>query len=419
MNEAKLMEENWKDYYHKGLAAFITIAMCILFFFLLFRFDRIQAYARMIMKILRPFAFGAVIAYLLSPVCNWFERRMAEFFDLEKRPEETARKLKKLFSGISIFLSLFLFCFVIYVLVAMVVSQVFSSIQMLVNAMPGYIVTMTSWLENLVREDAFLINYVEQYSEQILNGVQDFARTQLLPNINNIISGGSISVLTLLVTVKDLVIGLIVAVYFMNSRRLFAHQAKLVVRAVFSPKEDLKEDRMQAADWILKEADIINDYLGGFIKGKLLDSLIIGLICMIFTSIVDMPYAVLVSVVIGVTNIIPFFGPFIGAIPTAILILVVDPVKCVYFIIFILVLQQFDGNILGPKILGNTTHLSSFWVLFAILLFGGVFGIVGMVIGVPVFAFFYQLVREWVFDRLKKQKQKKETAKPVLKKESS
>ncbi|MCI8585873.1 MAG: AI-2E family transporter [Lachnospiraceae bacterium] len=413
------MEENWKDYYHKGLAAFITIAMCILFFFLLFRFDRIQAYARMIMKILRPFAFGAVIAYLLSPVCNWFERRMAEFFDLEKRPEETARKLKKLFSGISIFLSLFLFCFVIYVLVAMVVSQVFSSIQMLVNAMPGYIVTMTSWLENLVREDAFLINYVEQYSEQILNGVQDFARTQLLPNINNIISGGSISVLTLLVTVKDLVIGLIVAVYFMNSRRLFAHQAKLVVRAVFSPKEDLKEDRMQAADWILKEADIINDYLGGFIKGKLLDSLIIGLICMIFTSIVDMPYAVLVSVVIGVTNIIPFFGPFIGAIPTAILILVVDPVKCVYFIIFILVLQQFDGNILGPKILGNTTHLSSFWVLFAILLFGGVFGIVGMVIGVPVFAFFYQLVREWVFDRLKKQKQKKETAKPVLKKESS
>lgn len=165
---------------------------------------------------------------------------------------------------------------------------------------------------------------------------------------------------------------------------------------------------MQPADWILKEADIINDYLGGFIKGKLLDSLIIGLICMVFTSLVNMPYAVLVSVVIGVTNIIPFFGPFIGAIPTAALILMVSPVKCIYFIIFILVLQQFDGNILGPKILGNTTHLSSFWVLFAILLFGGLFGIVGMVIGVPVFAFFYQLVREWVLGRLKKQRLKKE-----------
>lgn len=404
------MEENWKDYYHKGLAVFFTVAMCILFFFLLFRFDRIQEHARTIMRILRPFAFGAVIAYLLSPVCNWFERRMAELFELEKKPEATAQKLKRLLSGVSIFFSLFLFCFVIYVLVSMVVSQVFSSIQMLVTAMPGYILTTTEWMEKLVKEDAFLINYVEQYSEQILNGVQDFAKTQLLPNINNIISGGSISVLTLLMTAKDLVIGLIVAVYFMNSRKIFARQAKQVVYALFPPKEHLKEDQMQTADWILKEADIINDYLGGFIKGKLLDSLIIGLICMIFTSIVDMPYAVLVSVIIGVTNIIPFFGPFIGAIPTAVLILMVDPVKCIYFIIFILILQQFDGNILGPKILGNTTHLSSFWVLFAILLFGGVFGIVGMVIGVPVFAFFYQLAREWVLNRLKKQNIKKEAA---------
>ncbi|MFG6333024.1 MAG: AI-2E family transporter [Lachnospiraceae bacterium] len=398
------MEENWKDYYHKGLAAFFTVAMCIVFFFLIFRFDELRAYARMIMKILRPFAFGAVIAYLLSPLCNHFERYLARAAGLEKRPEAAAGRLKKLFAAVSIFLSLFLFCFVIYVLVAMVVSQVFSSVRMLAEAMPGYILKTTVWLEDLVKEDTFLINYVEQYSEEILNGMQDFAKTQLLPNINDIISGGSVSLLTFLMTAKDLVIGLIVAVYFMNSRKLFARQAKLVIRALFPPKEHLKEDRMQAADWILKEVDIINDYLGGFIKGKLLDSLIIGLICMVFTSVVDMPYAVLVSVVIGVTNIIPFFGPFIGAIPTAALILMVNPVKCVYFVLFILVLQQFDGNILGPKILGNTTHLSSFWVLFAILLFGGLFGIVGMVIGVPVFAFFYQLAREWVLGRLKKQR---------------
>ena len=132
---------------------------------------------------------------------------------------------------------------------------------------------------------------------------------------------------------------------------------------------------------------------------------------MVFTACTNMPYAVLISVVIGVTNIIPFFGPFIGAIPSAILILMVSPIQCVYFVIFVIILQQFDGNILGPKILGNTTALSSFWVLFAILLFGGVFGIVGMVIGVPVFAFIYQLIREWVLDRLEEQKlqtQKKE-----------
>lgn len=291
----------------------------------------------------------------------------------------------------------------------MVVSQVLSSVRTLAEAMPGYVLTITGWLEGLINEEmAPAMNYLEQYSEDIINWIQDFARTQLFPNINSIMSGSSISLLTFVLAAKDLVIGLIVAVYFMNSRRVFGRQAKMVVYALFPPRDHLGEDQMQTADWILKEVDIINDYLGGFIKGKLLDSLIIGLICMVFTSIVNMPYAVLVSVVIGVTNIIPFFGPFIGAIPTAVLILMVDPVKCIYFIFFILVLQQFDGNILGPKILGNTTHLSSFWVLFAILLFGGLFGIVGMVIGVPVFAFFYQLAREWIQGRLKKQKLKRE-----------
>lgn len=403
------MEENWKDYYHKGLAAFLTVAMCILFFFLIFRFAQIGAYVKMIMKILRPFAFGAVIAYLLSPLCNFFERYLAEITGLERRKEVSAGKLKRLYAGVSIFLSLFLFCFVIYVLVAMVISQVLDSVTTLAEALPGYVLTITGWLEGLINEEmAPALNYLEQYSEDIINWIQDFARTQLFPNINSIMSGSSVSLLTFVMAAKDLVIGLIVAVYLMNSRRIFARQAKMVVYALFPPKDHLKEDQMQTADWILKEVDIINDYLGGFIKGKLLDSLIIGLICMVFTSIVNMPYAVLVSVVIGVTNIIPFFGPFIGAIPTAVLILIVSPVKCVYFIIFILVLQQFDGNILGPKILGNTTHLSSFWVLFAILLFGGLFGVVGMVIGVPVFAFFYQLAREWVLDRLKKQKLKQE-----------
>ena len=154
-----------------------------------------------------------------------------------------------------------------------------------------------------------------------------------------------------------------------------------------------------------------NEIFGGFIIGKIIDSLIIGVICFIGLSILNMPYTMLVSVIVGVTNVIPFFGPYIGAIPSTILIALEDPMKGVYFLIFILVLQQFDGNILGPKILGNTTNLSSFWVLFAILLFGGVFGIVGMVIGVPVFAFIYQLIREWVLDRLEEQKlqtQKKE-----------
>ncbi len=397
------MKENWKNYYHKGLAAFFTVAMCILFYFVVFRFYEVKRYANMIMGILRPFAFGAVIAYLLCPVCNWFERQLAELSGLEKRPEKTAAQLRRMFEGVSILLSLSLFCLIIYALATMLISQVASSVQTLIEALPGYFQKAGIWLNRLAADNAIPMNFLETYWKEIMTEVQDFAKTHLLPNVSSIISGGSVGLRTMVLFLKDLIIGLIVAVYLMNSRKLFVRQAEKVVRALFPPKEYEDPDREQTADWILRETHIINDYLGGFIKGKLLDSLIIGLICMFFTGIMKMPYAVLVSVVIGVTNIIPFFGPFIGAVPTAILILMVSPVKCVYFIIFILVLQQFDGNILGPKILGDTTHLSSFWVLFAILLFGGLFGVPGMVLGVPVFAFFYQLAREWILKRLKKQ----------------
>jgi len=312
-------------------------------------------------------------------------------------------------------LSLLLFCLIIYALVAMLVPQVINSILLLVEAMPGYIQTVSDWIEKLVQDNPVMLSYVEQYSADIMESVQNFAKVHLLPNINNIISGVSASLWTMVTMVKNLGIGLIVAVYLLNSRKIFRRQTKLVIHALlpykeYPPKKNEKPVE-QRADWVIRELHILNDYLGGFIKGKLLDSLIIGVICMVFTACTNMPYAVLVSVVIGVTNIIPFFGPFIGAIPSAILILMVSPIQCVYFVIFVIILQQFDGNILGPKILGNTTNLSSFWVLFAILLFGGVFGIVGMVIGVPVFAFIYQLIREWVLDRLEEQKlqtQKKE-----------
>lgn len=410
--EERLLQEELKekeklsDYFHKGLAAFLTVAMCILFFFILFRFNEIRKYAGLVVGILMPFIYGAVIAYLLTPVCNWLEKHMAETVKLEKMPASQANKCRRLFSGLSIFLSLLLFCSVIYGLVAMVVPQLITSVLTLVEALPGYIRRISAWAEKLVQDNPLLVNYVEQYSKDVLDYVNNFATRNILPNINNIISGVSTSLMTAVTAVKNFVIGLIVAVYLMSSRKMFCRQARMAVRAVFPPRAFPRPGKPEIADWLIAEANILNDYLGGFIKGKLLDSLIIGLICMAVTSVMEMPYAVLVSVVIGVTNIIPFFGPFIGAVPTAILILMVNPVKCVYFVVFILILQQFDGNILGPKILGNTTNLSTFWVLFAILLFGGLFGIPGMVVGVPVFAFFYRLAKDWVHDRLNEQRKK-------------
>ena len=191
----------------------------------------------------------------------------------------------------------------------------------------------------------------------------------------------------LLVLVKDMLIAIIVSVYLLMRKDIFAAQSKKIVYSLFPTR---------AADLIVQEVRSAYRIMSGFITGKLLDSLIIGVICLVCCNLLQFPYPALISVIIGVTNIIPFFGPFIGAIPCGLLIFLVNPLQAVYFAIFILVLQQFDGNILGPKILGDSTGLASFWVLFSILLFGGLFGFAGMVLGVPVFAMFYSIVSRLV-----------------------
>ena len=208
-----------------------------------------------------------------------------------------------------------------------------------------------------------------------------------MPNLTGVVAGVSGMVVGLLVLVKDLLIALIVSVYLLARKDIFAAQGKKIVYSLF---------RTDVADLMIGEARNAYKIMSGFINGKLLDSLLIGIICLVCCNILKFPYPALIAVIVGVTNIIPFFGPFIGAIPCGLLIFLVNPLQAVYFAIFILVLQQFDGNILGAKILGDSTGLASFWVLFSILLFGGLFGFGGMVLGVPVFAMFYSVVSRLV-----------------------
>ena len=211
--------------------------------------------------------------------------------------------------------------------------------------------------------------------------------------MQNILSGAALGVLNVVVVLKNLIIGIIVAVYMLASRKRFVQQGKLVLYSIFKPRW---------AELIKEEAKYADKMFGGFINGKILDSAIIGVLCYIACLIFKFPSALLVSVIIGVTNVIPFFGPFIGAIPATLLILIQNPIKALWFVLFVLVLQQVDGNIIGPKILGNTTGLSSFWVLFAILLFGGLWGFVGMIIGVPLFAVIYDIIKKLVIHGLKR-----------------
>ena len=213
----------------------------------------------------------------------------------------------------------------------------------------------------------------------------NWANEQLVPQLLKVMKGNFVGsfVSNALGFMKTVLVGFISAVYMLNSKHTFSAQAKKLIYSMFET---------DTANAVLENFRFIHKVFGGFITGKLLDSLIIGLITFVSMSILQLPYVLLISVIIGVTNIIPFFGPFIGAIPSTILIFLVSPLQAVYFVIFIFILQQFDGNILGPKILGDSTGLASFWVMFAILLFGGLFGFAGMVVGVPLFAVIYSTI---------------------------
>ena len=394
------MEHNRHNpYLAAGFTAFAVIAGAILLFFLLFHFQTVASYLGTIMGILRPIFMGAVIAFLLVPVHRWISGLL-----LEAVPEK-ARRTRRALNFLSILLSLALAILLIYVLLAMVIPQVWQSIVDLVMAVPDYIVDFQSWLRTFLEDNpdiqaaalsvyaSFAASLEQWLNSDILPNLEsvtatlDWLRSDILPNVTGVVTGVSVILLGLFNLVKDLVIAIIVSAYLLARKDVLAAQSKKIVYSLLPTR---------AADLIVNEARSAYRIMSGFITGSVLVSLIIGVVCFVFCSLFQFPYPALIATIIGVTNVIPFFGPFIGAVPSMFLIFIVNPIQSLYFAIFLLVMQQLDGNILTPKVLGGSTGLDSFWVLFSIILFGGLFGFAGMVLGVPVFAMFYSIVSRLV-----------------------
>jgi len=345
-----------------------------------------------------PLAEGEAQPEETSGAAHYIEYagKLLHSFKKEEQGDIRRRKYKKierLADGTGIVLSLLLAIVIIYMLLATVIPEVWVSMNGLIDSLPAYFRQIQKFLQKEFGSNEVIYQYTTSLLNSMNVNLENFFETYLMPNMESWLTTLSSGLFNAIGAVKNILIGIIVSVYLMGRRKQFLAQAILVLESLCPEK---------AAVAIMEELDIANKMFGGFIRGKLLDSLLIGIICFVFMSLFHMPYSLLISVVIGVTNIIPFFGPFIGAVPSAFLVLIADVegglniIGVVYFLIFILVLQQFDGNILGPKILGNSTGLSSFWVLFSILVFGGLFGVVGMVIGVPLFAVIYDLVKKKV-----------------------
>lgn len=285
--------------------------------------------------------------------------------------------------------------YAVYLLMSVLVPQLIDSITTLINNAESYYNQIYDWADNLLKKNPNISNWVRLNLERYYQDALSLLTEKILPGAQQMltsVTGGVISsILGVVVFAKNLIIGIIISVYLLAMKEQSLARCCKLLYGVLSER---------AANLVMRGTRRTDEIFSGFVRGKLLDSLIIGILCFIGGSILNLPYTPLVSVVVGVTNIIPFFGPFLGAIPSAFLILLVSPKQCLIFIIFVIVLQQFDGNILGPKILGSATGISSFWVVVTILLGGGFFGVLGMFLGVPVFACLQELVKHLIDRRL-------------------
>ena len=364
-----------KPYVRAMLVGFGAISLSVLFFFFLYRMQGVEEALAKITDILMPFIYGGVIAYLLRPVCNGLSMWFHTLF---------RGKREKLAEALAITFSLITGFFALYILIIMIAPQLYHSAAAFWNTVPDKVDALVAWATETFGENEVLLHYFDLSYEALYNALDTWARGTLVPYVTDIVSGVGTSVWKVVIFLKNILIGVIVAVYLLASRKKFARQGVLVIRSIFKPRW---------ADLILEEIAYIDRMFGGFIDGKLVDSAIIGVLCYIGCAIFKFPNALLVATIVGITNVIPFFGPFLGAVPATALILIEDPMKAVWFVLFVLFLQQLDGNVIGPKILGNHTGVSSFWVLFSILLFGGLWGLVGMIIAVPLFAVLYDLAK--------------------------
>lgn len=367
-----------KKYLYLTVAIFSAISLSILVFFAVYRFKGIGDIFHKLNDILAPFIYGGVVAYLLRPVCNFYESSLQKLLP---------SKMKKMAGGFSVAFSLATGIFAVYVLIIMIVPQLYNSILSLWHTLPDKVNQFLIWARGIFGEDEELLQLFNTSYNTLYVELEAWAQNTLMPYVTSIVSGVGSSVYKVLMFLYNLLIGLIVACYLLSSRKKFARQSVLIVRSVLKPKW---------ADIFLNEVAFIDRMFGGFIDGKILDSAIIGLLCYIGCVVFKFPNPLLISAIVGVTNVIPFFGPFIGAVPATVLIMIEDPIKGLWFILFVLGLQQLDGNVIGPAILGDRTGLSSFWVLFAIILCGGLWGLVGMAICVPMFAVLYDIVKKLV-----------------------
>ncbi len=354
----------------RTISNIIVVSVGIILFFIIKNLGGIFNKVGEVIKLLMPFIYGFSMAYLLAIPLKFLEDKVLKFMD--KKNQYKAKRF------ISITITYISAAILISIVFSILVPELSRSIYTLLENIPDYIKALEEYINNIV----IALNLNGDMVEDI---VKDF--NSISKYITSIAGTAVLDLFQFSANITQYILNIfiatIISIYLLAGKEKFFAQIKKFLYAML-PEKPVK--------YVIELTRSSHKTFIGFLGGKLLDSLIIGIICFVGMKIFKMPYPLLVSFIIGITNIVPVFGPFIGAVPSVIIIFIASPIKALWFILFILVLQQFDGNILGPKILGNSTGLTAFWVMFAILLGNGLFGVVGMILGVPTFAVIYSII---------------------------
>ena len=387
--EKKKNYHPWRHYFRLGFTAFLTVAACITFFFVLYRWDSISAVIAKIVDSAESIIIGLALAYLLMPIKSYIQKRMYKLFIEHKVKEEVAKKWAKTIGIAGAIIFLFI---IIAILIMSLGPALVTSVIGLIDSMPSYVESFVKWISESGLADTEVAIFIGHSINSLTAEIENWAKTEILPLAQQYITQITSGVLTVLKTLLNFLIGIVAMTYVMSIEESLIGQCKKIIYATFPAKK---------GNLIIETIRKSHKIFGGFVIGKIIDSAIIGVIAYIGCLILRIPSALLVAFIIGVTNVIPFFGPFIGAIPSVALVLIQSPIHALYLAIFILILQQVDGNIIGPKILGDSTGLSAFWILTSISIAGGLFGFFGMLLGVPVFAVIYYIIQQIITYRMK------------------
>ncbi len=376
-----------------GITAFLVIAASMLFAFLLFRGSTFFAGIQKFFEVVNPIVYGFVIAYILDPQMTFFESLIYTVIGKTKwKPQKKGKQTIRIISAI--FAVLFAI-WIVYELLALVVPELINSIRNIILNIPIYQRNINNFIDQYFSGNEIVDERTTELINNAIAQLQTWINDTATPQLNQLAGSLTSQIFDFVTFLKNIFLGLIVSIYVLISKESMVARLRRFIYAIF---------KIPTANRILSNLRFIDEKFGGFIIGKVIDSVIIGIICYVVLKVMGMPFTMLISVVIGVTNIIPFFGPFIGAVPAAVLIFVVNPIQALYFIIFIIILQQIDGNLLGPRILGSSVGVSSFMVIVAILIGSGFFGVLGMIIGVPLSAILTAVLEGFIMRQMAKKK---------------